>query len=645
MRQWLKHWRTLLPRLVLLAALLSLLGIAGRAAAQGVESILAPGKVITGHVKVENDCAQCHVKFDRKAQDGLCMACHKDVGADVRAKAGFHGRQKPQACNTCHTDHKGRDARIVLLDKNKFDHSQSDFALRGKHQKVECDKCHVAGKRYREAALDCNACHRKDDVHKGGLGVKCADCHGESNWKETTFDHDKTRFPLAGKHVDAKCADCHKKNADYKEAPRTCVGCHRQDDDRKGHKGQFGEKCESCHGAKAWKPSTFNHDADTKYVLRGKHRTATCAACHKSPLYRVKLSDDCYACHKADDKHKDSLGRDCGSCHNERGWKEPAKFNHDQTTFPLLGKHAKVECKECHKSAMFKEAPKDCLACHKKDDRHEGTLGAKCADCHSANDWKTTAGRFDHDRTKFKLRNAHAVKTLKCEACHKDLRSYRDTSVDCYSCHKKDDKHEGEQGKKCEQCHSDRNWKVERFDHSLTQFPLTGLHVKAACKSCHESSRYREAPRDCYSCHKKEDRHKLKFGVACESCHNARAWSIWDYDHDKRAKYLLDGAHLKVACESCHKQPAPAGKAAAPTGGSCFSCHVGDDVHDRQFGARCDQCHVTQTWKKLKVRIGSATRSPVEQAVLLMPVLGANSYFSRGASDLRLALTNRGRGT
>ena len=113
-------------------------------------------------------------------------------------------------------------------------------------------------------------------------------------------------------------------------------------------------------------------------------------------------------------------------------------------------------------------------------------------------DWKTTTGRFDHDRTKFKLRNAHAVKTVKCDACHKDLRSFRDTAVACYSCHKKDDKHEGEQGKQCEQCHSDRDWKVAKFDHSLTRFPLTGLHVRTTCKSCHETSRYKEAPRDCY---------------------------------------------------------------------------------------------------------------------------------------------------
>ena len=38
------------------------------------------------------ECANCHVKFDRAAQDGLCLDCHKEVGADVRAKQGYHGR-------------------------------------------------------------------------------------------------------------------------------------------------------------------------------------------------------------------------------------------------------------------------------------------------------------------------------------------------------------------------------------------------------------------------------------------------------------------------------------------------------------------------------------------------------------------------
>ena len=313
-----------------------------QAGAQGIESILAPGQVIHGHAKLENDCKQCHVRFDRKAQSGLCADCHKDVGADVKAKTGYHGTLKPQACNVCHTDHKGREAKIAYFDTKTFDHTRTDFMLKGKHNLLACDKCHAIDKEYRDAPLQCNGCHRKDDKHKGALGVKCGDCHNENSWKEAKFDHSTTRFAIQGKHLDAKCADCHKGGV-FKETPRLCASCH---DSNKGHKGLFGEKCETCHGVNGWKPATFNHDTDTKYDLRGKHRTVPCAACHIGNPYRVKSSQDCYACHGKDDKHKDSLGRDCIRCHSERSWKDTAKFDH--SSFPLLGKHVNIECKACH---------------------------------------------------------------------------------------------------------------------------------------------------------------------------------------------------------------------------------------------------------------------------------------------------------
>jgi hypothetical protein len=599
-RRWAKVWSRALVG--------ALLGLAAAAAtAQTFESVLSPGKLIEGHAKLEDNCRECHVPFDRAAQDVLCMDCHKDVGADVRGKAGYHGRIKaPRPCRACHTDHRGREMRIAEFDTKTFDHALTDYVLRGKHAKVDCKKCHEPGKRWREAPLDCNACHRNDDVHKGSLGPKCTDCHTENDWKETRFDHDKTRFKLTGKHADAKCADCHTDPATkaprYKDTPRTCIGCHKADDK---HKGQFGEKCETCHGTRDWKTSTFNHDTDTKYPLRGKHRDAKCESCHKGHLYKEKLSTACVDCHKKDDKHKGTLGNECANCHTERDWKEPSKFDHDKTKFPLLGKHAKVECKDCHKSTLFKEAPSTCIGCHKKDDKHEGTLGEKCADCHTERDWK--ASRFDHDKTKFALRGGHAAPKVKCTDCHKDQKSYRNTPTDCYACHKKDDKHEGQQGKQCDQCHTDRDWKTTRFDHGRTRFPLTGRHITVECKKCHETRRFKDARRECYACHKKEDKHKLKFGERCEKCHSTRDWKLWDFDHDKRTDYKLEGAHRKVACESCHTRPAPAGKDAAALGRTCFTCHRGDDVHDGAFGIRCEQCHVATNWKQITNRLSGAS--------------------------------------
>jgi cytochrome c1 len=587
----------------------TLLLMASLAPAQNIESVLRPGDVIEGHAKWEEQCTKCHVRFDRAAQDRLCMDCHKDVGQDMRERTGWHGRQKPQACRSCHTDHKGREARIVELDKTRFDHDPTDYALRGKHVKVPCEKCHEPKKKWSQAPSDCQACHRKDDVHKGSLGPKCADCHTVNDWKEARFDHEKTRFPLTGKHVDTQCVDCHKKGDDYKLAPRECIGCHKKDDNgAKGHKGLYGEKCESCHGAKAWKPSTFKHDIDTKYDLLGKHRSVKCADCHTGHLYRDKVGSACIDCHKKDDDgakgHKGSLGRDCAACHTERGWKEKGRFDHDKSRFPLLGKHVDTKCADCHKSTNFKEAPRDCIGCHKKDDKHEATLGTQCESCHNERDWKNVS-RFDHDKTKFKLRNAHAAKALKCTACHTDLKHYRDTPTDCYACHKKDDKHDGQLSQRCDSCHGDRDWKTATFDHRNSRFPLVGRHAPVACKDCHASPRYKDAARDCWSCHKKDDKHKLVFGSACESCHNARAWGVWDYDHARRARYVLDGGHGKVACEKCHTRPAPAGKASAEVGTACIGCHRRDDVHDGGFGAQCDQCHVAASWKQVKPRSGA----------------------------------------
>ncbi len=587
--------------MVLALALLASVG----AWSQGIESVVAPGKLIQGHAKWEDQCDKCHVKFDRKAQDGLCMDCHKEIGADVRGKTGFHGKSKPQTCRTCHSEHKGRGARMVTLEPKQFDHTVTNFSLLGKHQKTDCDKCHVSGKKFREASRDCAACHKKDDVHKAALGPKCASCHSENTWKEAKFDHDTARFPLTGKHVDVKCAECHK-NTNYRETARTCIGCHRKDDEQKGHKGQFGEKCEACHGTKLWKSTIFNHDTDTKYLLRGKHINTKCVACHTGKLHTVKLAKECYACHKKDDKHKESLGQNCASCHTEKSWKESPKFDHATSSFPLLGKHAKIECKECHKSTMFKEAPKDCLACHKKDDKHNATLGEKCGDCHTEKEWKATQGRFNHDRTKFVLRNAHAKSTVKCDACHKDLSSFRKTPLDCLSCHKKDDKHEGQQGKQCEKCHSDSSWKVPQFDHGLTRFPLLGKHAPVACAKCHTSVRFKDAKIACVACHLKEDKHKKTLGPDCGQCHNARTWKDWNYDHDTRTKFVLDGKHKAKACALCHTV---ATENRVVTSSSCFSCHAKDDIHEAGFGRQCQLCHVTSSFKTLKQKTGRQERS------------------------------------
>lgn len=567
------------------------------AGAQALEGVLMPGKVISGHAKYEQECSNCHVKFNRAAQDGLCVECHKEIGRDVRAKQGYHGRLKPEPCRTCHTDHKGRDVNIVQFDEKTFDHAKSDFALVGAHPRVACKSCHTAGKKYREAPAGCNDCHRKDDKHKGALGAQCADCHSQTTWKDARYDHGKTRFALTLKHVDVACKACHANNI-FKDTPLTCIGCHRKDD--KQHRGRLGDKCDACHTAKDWKDvAAFSHDRDTKYALRAKHRTAKCESCHTAAApVLVKLPTTCIGCHKVDDKHNATLGTACGDCHTERNWRE-AKYDHDLSVFKLRGKHRDVECKDCHRDPKsYKGTAQTCIGCHRKDDTHKDRYGEKCESCHTDKTWRDLVFRHDRD-TKYALTGKHAQ--TKCDACHTG-HAYRDKlKTECFACHQKDDKHRDQLGRQCDQCHDTVDWKTTvRFDHNKSRFPLLGGHARVECKSCHATPAYKDAKRECAACHEKDDTHKRTLGADCETCHNARNWKIWDYDHNRRTKFLLDGAHVRIACVSCHKVAAAADGKIPQLVSTCVACHRSDDIHNGEYGPQCERCHDTRLWRDIK---------------------------------------------
>src|SRR4030067_233417 len=172
--------------------------------------LLMPGKVIKRHGEEQETCEKFHKKFDKGAQSRLNMDCHKDVGKDVSGKRGYHGRlDTVKECRECHTEHKGREAKIAEFDHNKFDHGPTDYPLKGAHlnEKGKCADCHKAEEKYSKAPAICNECHKKDDKHKGSFGTKCESCHVEKDWKEILFDHEKkTKYPLLGKHKETRCA-------------------------------------------------------------------------------------------------------------------------------------------------------------------------------------------------------------------------------------------------------------------------------------------------------------------------------------------------------------------------------------------------------------------------------------------------------
>ncbi len=519
---WLRRWM-IQPRAPLLAALVIGL-VSSTVGAFTLKTLVMPGKVIQAHATIEEHCERCHETSATTKQGDLCFTCHQGVRDDVALARGLHGHTSEgatTACYTCHKEHAGRDAKMAPLDAKAFSHARTDFPLAGAHGKAACGACHSPGTPYREAPTQCSSCHAKDDRHMGSLGDKCAGCHAETAWRDVTFDHKTTHFPLSGAHAAAPCAGCHK-NGTFAGTPADCASCHRAQD---VHKGRNGAQCSACHTPTAWRLK-FDHAAKTGFALQGKHQALTCEGCHVKDL-ATALPKTCVGCHRNDDAHSGKLGTSCSDCHGSTQWRGTS-FDHAAiTSFPLVGAHATLQCTSCHANGVKAHLGRDCTSCHAGTDPHKGQLGFRCDTCHAQTAW-TKPIRFDHDLASFPLFGAHA--TLGCAECHA-TRAFHDAGGACTDCHANKDPHAGRFGAQCGTCHHPTDWHAARFDHDkATRFPLTGAHTKIACASCHQANKpvamsTAPAPRECGQCHRQSDPHGGRFGAACGDCHTTQSFA------------------------------------------------------------------------------------------------------------------------
>lgn len=447
-------------------------------------------------------CADCHTEVS-------------DDVAKLSGFHGRLPELQRHDCASCHTDHEGRDMDIVDLDVENFDHTLTDFALHAAHADVSCDGCHADNARHRDAPSGCVDCHRPDDVHQGRFGDDCAACHNSGDWREAKFDHKRTHFPLNGAHKDVSCNACHISD-DFAEVGRTCLACHKADDVHKGgngtqcadchnstswtkttfnhfattgfgligghkgltcdachrggdfsspgnsecischrrndvHEGRFGTDCGSCHSIYNWASMRFDHQRETGFALPTGHNDLECASCHVGKL-DAALPTACGTCHADDDVHLGQLKARCESCHASTSWVAEIRFDHDITSFPLVGMHAEVACVECHATPAFHDADSDCASCHFNDDPHQGALGEQCDTCHNPTSWR--AWQFNHDvQTSFPLTGSHVNVT--CNECHtENMKRSDEVRNDCNSCHRREDPHFGRFGNNCEACHT-----------------------------------------------------------------------------------------------------------------------------------------------------------------------------------------------
>lgn len=360
----------------------------------------------------------------------------------------------------------------------------------------------------------------------------------QKKWDAVT--HDKTSFPLIGKHRTVACSECHLKGV-MQGTPGDCEACHwyRKQDDR--YRLQLGIHCDDCHTPLDWKkikPGSWDHERDTGYALVGSHKHVDCFQCHLGKVFSSQTGE-CYDCHRKDYNHAsepnhalDGFPTECELCHNMLSW-EGAKFNH--YFFPLKGMHKTTGCGNCHKNNLFVGLPSECVDCHldeynrTTDPNHkQAGYSTDCEKCHGdgALDWQ--GATFDHDSF-WPLRGAH--RGLDCSECH--AKGYN-ISGKCVSCHlddynntKNPDHRKAGFHTDCEVCHlrDATSWSHAHFDH---QFPIfSGKHAKLSCTECHTTSNYYEF--SCIDCHehnksKMDNEHKDVGGYsynsqACYACH------------------------------------------------------------------------------------------------------------------------------
>ncbi len=528
-----------LTPLGLVAGLVAMLSLTGAALTTG-GMMFNPGPLyamgrnglrlsgVTSHAEIGGRCAACHTPpRGGEKMEGRCLACHTNIQAQTRDSNTLHGAlPEGLLCRSCHTEHKGPQAALTRVDFKNFPHDVLGFSL-------------------------------------------------------TTHRAMSTSQPFA-------CADCHVQ--DLAHFDRTlCETCHRnyQADFITAHIANFGNDCVSCHnGMDRFSKNQFDHSTFT-FALVGKHTAVLCTLCHTNVHTLADFKNapqQCVDCHRKDDAHKGVLGADCAKCHTPDDWKK-VTYDHNLSVFKLTGKHVDIECAECHVNNVFKGISQQCVDCHRKDDPHNGTLGADCAKCHTAEGWKNV--RFDHNLSVFKLTGKHV--DVECTKCHVN-KVFKGTTQKCIDCHRKDDPHQGALGE-CAKCHTPEDWKRTTFDHNRSVFKLTGQHTNVTCAKCHTDKIYKRTLQACVDCHRQDDAHQGALGTQCVRCHTPAGWKPSMFDHNQSV-FKLIGRHTNAACARCHTDKLFKGTLQA-----CVDCHRKDDAHQGQFGANCAQCHTPAGWK------------------------------------------------
>jgi hypothetical protein len=329
----------------------------------------------------------------------------------------------------------------------------------------------------------------------------------------------------------------------------------------------------------------------------------------------------------------------CTDCHqmNAFSW---TGVNFTHTFFPLTEGHAVNDCALCHKNPNDQtDISPDCISCHQEDynnaqiiDHVQLNFSTNCTDCHTTAPGWAPAEFKQHDAEFFPVYSGkHGGEWESCTDCHNSPSNYQIfTCIDCHDHEKSkmDDEHLGEvsgyiyESNACFECHPTGDGEGS-FNHSASNFPLTGAHTDAQCSDCH-SDGYAGTPMECSACHIEDfnlstnpNHQEIGLDNTCDDCHTTEpGWSPAEFQvHDDY--YPLTGAHTdnSVDCSTCHNNDY------VNTPNQCVGCHeqnynesTNPNHTDVGFSQTCDECHTTNPGWNPAVYLGHADIYPLTGA-------------------------------
>ena len=274
--------------------------------------------------------------------------------------------------------------------------------------------------------------------------------------------------------------------------------------------GDLDLACETCHVTSGWAAVHFPHEG-TGFALDRAHERLACGACHSIADFSA-ARPACGACHP--DVHEGGLGPDCERCHAPERWEVfDVDRIHAETRFPLMDRHTRIDCRNCHPALLegdFATSASGCVDCH--EDAYLATsnpghvtlgLGTICEDCHEPVRWRP-AFFPSHDALFPIFSGEHRGAWDACSDCHPDGSTFG--VFRCSPCHRQadmDEEHSGISGyiyddAACLAFHPDGSKEGAGIgNHDADFFPTSsGAHdaVRAAGSPCPAAPAANTAP-------------------------------------------------------------------------------------------------------------------------------------------------------